>query len=342
MAQKSKARFRDLVPTFGLLTPGKLNSITDVEGVTVGHRTIRKSDSVRTGVTVIDPGQPQLFAKKIPAAISVGNGFGKLAGYTQVEELGTLETPIALTNTLAVGPVLQGLVQLTLNREEITLPSTINAVVGETNDGIVNDIHSINVKPVDVSRAYENRNKHVIEGCVGAGTGTRCYSWKGGIGTSSRMVTLQQRQYTFGVLMQTNFGGALTILGQPVHESLKQNDFKLPPHDEGSCMIIIATDAPLDTRQLKRIANRSFLGLARTGSVLSHGSGDYAIAFSTNRSGLPHEAGVCIEDDQLNQFFLAVTEATEECVYNALTAAETTTGRDGNVLERLPIEELYE
>lgn len=340
MPYMQKTRFRDIVTPFGLLSPGEHNSITDVTGVTVGHQTIRKEDGVRTGVTVIDPGPQQLFANKLPAAISVGNGFGKLAGYTQIAELGTLETPIALTNTLAVGPVLQGLVELTLRREEISLPSTINGVVGETNDGILNDIHTINVKPEDVQTAYENRGKVVAEGCVGAGTGTRCYSWKGGIGTSSRIITVQGKQYTVGVLMQTNFGGALTILGQPVHESLQKNDFKLPPHDDGSCMMVIATDAPLDARQLKRIAARAFLGLARTGSILAHGSGDYAIAFSTNRSGLSDEAGACVDDNHLNQFFLAVTEATEECVYNALAAAETTVGRDGNVLERLPIEQL--
>jgi D-aminopeptidase len=340
MNHKNKRRFRDLTTPFGLLAPGERNSITDVNGITVGHQTIQEGERVRTGVTVIDPGIRQLFTSKLPVAISVGNGFGKLAGYTQVEELGTLETPIALTNTLAVGPVLQGLIELTLGREDISLPTTINGVVGETNDGIVNDIHTIRVKPSDVTIAYENCSEVVGEGCVGAGTGTRCYSWKGGIGTSSRVITIEGKQYTVGVLLQTNFGGALTILGQPVHESLQQNDFKLPPHDDGSCMIIVATDAPLDARQLRRVASRSFLGLARTGSVLAHGSGDYAIAFSTNRTGLVSESGVCVADDHLNQFFLAATEATEECVYNALCAAETTYGRDGNVLERLPIEEL--
>lgn len=340
MPYMQKTRFRDIVTPFGLLSPGEHNSITDVQGVTVGQQTIKKGDSVRTGVTVIDPGQQQPFANKLPAAISVGNGFGKLAGYTQIAELGTLETPIALTNTLAVGPVLQGLVELTLKREEISLPTTINGVVGETNDGILNDIHTINVKPEDVQTAYENRGKVVAEGCVGAGTGTRCYSWKGGIGTSSRIITVQGKQYTVGVLMQTNFGGALTVLGQPVHESLKKNDFKLPPHDDGSCMIVVATNAPLDSRQLRRVANRAFLGLARTGSVLAHGSGDYAIGFSTDRSGLSDQSGACVADNDLNEFFLAATEATEECVYNALFAAETTTGRDGNVLERLPIEKI--
>lgn len=340
MAKLPNKRFRNLVPEFGLLQPGKQNSITDVKGVLVGHKTIKKGSTVRTGVTVIDPGQERLFAKKLPAAIAVGNGFGKLAGYTQVEELGTLETPIALTNTLAVGPVLQGLVELTLAREQIDLPTTINGVVGETNDGIVNDIHSINVKPKDVMEAYEARSECVEEGCVGAGTGTRCYSWKGGIGTASRIATIKQKKYTVGVLMQTNFGGALTLLGKPVYHTLQKNDFNIPPKEDGSCMIVIATDAPLDARQLKRLAARSFLGLARTGAVLANGSGDYGIAFSTNRSGLSDAAGACLADDDLNQLFLAVVEATEECVYNALTAAETTVGRDGNTLERLAIETL--
>jgi len=340
MSQKNTKRFREIIPDFGLLAPGKRNSITDVAGVMVGHITIKKGADIRTGVTVIDPGQKNLFLKKLPAAIAVGNGFGKLAGYTQVAELGTLETPIALTNTLAVGPVLQGLVELTLSREKIELPSTVNGVVGETNDGLVNNIHAISIKPKDVQIAYENRSASVEEGCVGAGTGTRCFSWKGGIGTASRVVSIQKKKYTVGVLMQTNFGGALTILGKPVYQDLGKNDFNLEPKDDGSCMIVLATDAPLDARQLKRVAARTFMGLARTGSVLAHGSGDYAIAFSTDRAGLSDSVGACISDDHLNQLFLAATEATQECVYNALAAAETTSGRDGNVLEKLNLEEI--
>lgn len=339
---KTRTRFRDHGFRTGLLQPGLRNTIADVAGVRVGHVTKREGTSVRTGVTVIDPGVPHLFRHKLPAAVAIGNGFGKLVGVTQLQELGTLETPIALTNTLAVGRVSRGLVDLTIRETKDLAPTeTINAVVGETNDGLLNEIHANTLVEEDVLSAYEARSGRVEIGCVGAGTGTRAFSWKGGIGTASRVVRVQEQQWRVGVLVQTNFGGALAMLGVPVGQLLGKTDFDhILKSGDGSCMIVVATDALLSARQLERIARRTFLGLARTGSVLSHGSGDYAIAFSTSRAGLEGsgETGHCLRDEDLTAFFLATVEATEESVYDALWMATTTTGRDGNTLEALPIE----
>lgn len=337
-------RFHEYNLNQNFLKNGVKNSIADVPSVAVGHLTKIENEDVRTGVTVIDPGVANLFSEKIPAAISVGNGFGKLAGYTQVEELGTIETPIALTNTLAVGPVTRGIINLTLKKEVLKTETTINAVVGETNDGILNNIHESSISPEDVILAYENKKADFEIGCVGAGAGTRCFSWKGGIGTSSKIIPAETGTFTLGVLAQTNFGGSLVIHGVPIGRILNKNDFNLNQKikNDGSCMIVIATDAPLSARQLKRLASRAFLGLARTGSIMANGSGDYAIAFSTSRNGLEswENQRSCLNDTVLTNFFLGCVEAVEESVYDALFAAENTTGRNGNVLSALPKEEV--
>jgi D-aminopeptidase len=334
-------RFRDHGFKPGMLPTGRRNRISDVPGVTVGHVTRVEGDDIRTGVTVIAPGIANLFHDKLPAAVAIGNGFGKITGVTQVNELGTLETPIALTNTLAVGPAMQGLIELVLEiTPDIGQETTINAVVGETNDGIVNDIHRIAVTPADIIAAYRARRRNFALGSVGAGTGTCAFSFKGGIGSASRIVRIGRRKYTVGALLQTNFGGALTILGVPVGRMLGRTSFDrfLPTRPDGSCMMVLATDAPLSARQLGRLARRAPLGLALTGSVLAHGSGDYAIAFSTNRAGIEGAgAGGCLPDSELNPFFLAAVEAVEESVYDSLFAAITVTGRDNHKLEQIPV-----
>lgn len=341
--QNPKKRFRDYGFIPGSLPVGKNNAITDVKGVLVGHTTKVEGEDIRTGVTIVDPGISNLFRNKLPAAVAVGNGFGKLTGITQVEELGTLETPIALTNTLAVGPVMRAIVDIVIaETPDILETETINSVVGETNDGILNNIHKDVITKEDVWNAYRSRSRNTKTGNIGAGTGTRAFSWKGGIGTSSRMLRVERKKYTLGILAQTNFGGALNILGVPVGSILGKTDFDgfLHPTGDGSCMIVIATDAPLTARQLQRVAKRAFVGLARTGSVLSHGSGDYAIAFSTNRNGLESMEGKGVNDQELTKFFLGVAEAVEESVYDALFAAETLQGRNQKVLEKLPIQEV--
>ena len=261
-----------------------------------------------------------------------------------MNELGTLETPIALTNTLAVGPVMQGLIELVLKITENLDPSkTVNAVVGETNDGFLNDIQRIVISGNDVASAYENRCSEFDLGSVGAGTGTRTFGWKGGIGSSSRIATISGREYTVGALLQTNFNGALTIMGVPVGKLLGKTSFDgfAPSGGDGSCMMILATDAPLSSRQLGRLARRAPLGLARTGSILAHGSGDYAIAFSTNRAGIDGPgSGDRLPDNELNPLFLAVVESVEESVYDSLFSSETMTGRDNRKLEQIPIEKV--
>lgn len=338
-------RFRSYGFDPGLLPTGARNMISDIPGVMVGHLTRIEGADIRTGVTVIDPGRPNLFHDKLPVAVAVGNGFGKLVGVTQIQELGTLETPIALTNTLAVGPVMHGLVELVLaTTGDLESATTINAVVGETNDGLVNDIHRIVVSSTDVAAAHRARTPDFELGSVGAGTGTSAFGWKGGIGSASRTVTVDGRELAVGALLQTNFGGNLTIMGVPVGELLRRTGPDPSPHNprgDGSCMIVLATDAPLSARQLGRLARRAMLGLARTGSVLDHGSGDYAIAFSTDRAGVEGSgAGDCLPDTALGPFFLAVVEAVEESVYDSLFAAAPITGRGGRVLDQLPISEV--
>jgi D-aminopeptidase len=334
-------RFRDYGFKPGLLKTGNLNKITDVSSVLVGHLTKIEGDKIRTGVTVIDPGTKNLFHKKLPAAVYVGNGFGKMTGVTQINELGTLETPIALTNTLAVGPVMQGLVELVLKRTKNLLPkTTVNAVVGETNDGIVNEIHRIAISSKNVDAAFKMRTKDFELGSVGAGTGTCAFSFKGGIGSASRIIRITGKDYTVGALLQTNFGGDLTIMGVPVGRLLGKTDFDnfLSEQNSGSCMMILATDAPLSSRQLGRIARRAVLGLGRTGSIMGHGSGDYAVAFSTNRAGVEgSSSGKRLSDNELNPIFLAAIETVEESVYDSMFTSETITGRDHNKLEQIPV-----
>ncbi len=320
---------------------GKGNKISDVPGVRVGHVTKVEGENVRTGVTIVDPGIQNLFRNKIPGAIAVGNGYGKLTGITQVEELGTIEAPIGLTSTLSVGAALQGIVTILSGREALGPIDGPNVVVGEVNDGFLNDIHVDSINVEDVENAYKNLTEDFSVGNVGGGTGSRAFSWKGGIGSSSRVIKVENKTYTLGVLVQTNYGGSLSIAGVPVGKLLGETDFDefLPGNLGGSCMVALATDAPFSSRQLKRIAQRTFLGLARTGSVISPTSGDYAIAFSTNRAGVEGVGTkMLLPDSVLYRFFLTAVEATEEAVYDALFAAETMRGRDGNVRDAIPVE----
>src|SRR5262245_12452582 len=286
---EDRPRLRDLGVRPGILPAGKWNAITDVPGVRVGHRTIVEGDSIRTGVTAILPHAGNLFQKKVPAAVYVGNGFGKAAGFLQVRELGNIESPIVLTNTLAVGTAIEAVVGWTLTQPGNEQVRSVNAVVGETNDGFLNDIRARRVTGKDVLAAIEaaaaSSPGPVAEGSVGAGTGTSALGWKGGIGTSSRVLPERLGGYVLGALVQSNFGGVLTIDGARVGEALGRYDFKSEvapgPAGDGSCMIVIATDAPLSSRNLERIARRAVMGLARAGSYMGNGSGDFVIAFST-------------------------------------------------------------
>jgi D-aminopeptidase len=354
-AQERRPRARDLNVTPGIYPPGALNAITDVAGVRVGHTTLVKGDTVRTGVTAILPHGGNLFREKVAGAVFVGNAFGKLAGSTQVDELGTIETPIVLTNTLGVGTALEAVVSWTLAQEGNLNVRSVNALVGETNDGGLNNIRSLPITRDDVLAAIrEAREGPVAEGSVGAGTGTRCFSWKGGIGTASRVLPARSGGYTIGVIVQTNFGGILTIAGVPVGQELARDsgaassrrEVAAAPAD-GSCMIVVATDAPVDARDLKRIAARAVFALARTGSSYSNGSGDYAIAFSTSSELRQHlgENGprprAILAPDAVSPLFQAVLEATEEAVYNSLFQATTVTG-NGQTAEAIPVERVRE
>ncbi|NOR34263.1 MAG: S58 family peptidase, partial [Bacteroidales bacterium] len=336
----------------GILMPGKWNAITDVEGVSVGHTTLIQGNSVRTGVTVIRPHPGNIFMEKVPAAVSVGNGFGKAIGFTQVRELGNLETPVALTNTLSVFTVADALVDLTLSLPGNESVRSVNPVAGETNDGWLNDIRGRHVKKQHLLEALDNASEGPVEeGNVGAGTGTLCLGFKGGIGTSSRKLQEAQGSYTVGVLVQTNFGGILTIRGAPVGEELKHHYLakEIAHQVDGSCMIVIATDAPLSARNLERLAKRSFLALGRVGSFMSNGSGDYAIAFSTHpdcriayHQDQPVESSPELGNDSMSPLFLAVVEATEEAIYNSLFKAEDMTGQNGRMEGALPLERTLE
>ncbi len=349
---QERGRARDFGIEPGILQPGKWNAITDVKGVSVGHRTLIIGDSVRTGVTVIRPHAGNLFMEKVPAAVSVGNGFGKAVGFTQIRELGNLETPIALTNTLSVFTAADALVDHMLSLPGNEAVRSVNPVAGETNDGWLNDIRGKHVTKEHVLEAlFSASGGPMEEGNVGAGTGTLCMGFKGGIGTSSRKVSEAQGNYTVGVLVQTNFGGILTLQGAPVGEELKNHYLaKNSMHQvDGSCMIVIATDAPLSARNLERLAKRSFLALGRVGSFMSNGSGDYAIAFSTHPecriSYHPEEAlkfSPELGNDGMSPLFLAVVEATEEAIYNALFMAQDISGQKGRLEKALPLERTLE
>ena len=342
---EQRPRARDLGIAPGVLRPGPLNAITDVAGVAVGHVTLIEGEAIRTGVTAILPHPGNLFQDKTPAGFAAGNGFGKFAGSTQIEELGEIETPIILTNTLSVAEGIAGAVAWTLAQPGNEAVVSVNAVVGETNDGVLNDIRGRHVTAAHVLAAIAaSAPGPVAEGCVGAGTGTQAFGWKGGIGTSSRLLPGSLGGHAVGVLVQTNYGGILSMGGAPVGRALGQYFLKdrIDDHGgDGSVVIVIATDAPLSDRNLKRLAQRAFLGLGRTGSCMANGSGDYALAFST-AAGVRRTAGRrSIEDwpnDAMSPLFQAVVEATEEAVCNAMLRAVTITGHQGRRLEAIPPE----
>jgi D-aminopeptidase len=356
-SSNARPRASDLGLKVGILPTGSLDAITDVAGVEVGHTTISRGDDIRTGVTAVLPHSGNLYREKVPGAVFAGNGFGKLVGSTQVDEMGDIETPILLTSTTSVPRVADALISymLALAGNEDVL--SINPLVGETNDGYLNDIRGRHITPDDVFAAIKNaKSGPVEEGSVGAGTGTVAFGFKGGIGTSSRRLPPKLGGYTVGVLVQTNFGGVLTIAGAPVGRELGryylreelQQQGGVTDRGNGSVMIVVATDAPMDPRNLKRLAARAWLGVARTGSSASNGSGDYAIAFSTapqvrirtQEKALSRRVEV-LTNDAMSPLFLAVIEATEEAIYNSLFRAETTTGR-GHTVEALPIEKTVE
>jgi D-aminopeptidase len=351
-SQQARPRARDLGLAPGVFEPGPLDAITDVAGVRVGQVTLVAGERVRTGVSAVLPHGGNLFQEKVPGAVFVGNAFGKLAGSTQVRELGTIETPIVLTNTLAVGTAVQAVVAFTLAQPGNENVRSVNAVVGETNDGELNDIRSFPVRPEDVRDAIRSATAGpVLEGSVGAGTGTVAFGWKGGIGTASRRLPERLGGYTLGVLVQANFGGVLVMDGVPVGRELGRYAFAPPrsasardaARPDGSCMIVVATDAPLRPRDLERLAARAVFGLARTGSSYSNGSGDYAIAFSTAPGLRVHpgqeapQVGAVLPTDALSPLFEAALEATEEAVLNALLRATTVTG-SGRTVEAIPID----
>jgi D-aminopeptidase len=341
----------------GILQPGPLNAITDVAGVAVGHTTIIRGDNIRTGVTAILPHSGNLYREKVPGAIFVSNGFGKLTGSTQVDEIGDIETPVLLTSTTSVPLVADALITYMLalpGNEEVL---SINPVVDETNDGYLSDIRGRHITPSDVFAAIKNaKSGPVEEGAVGAGTGTVAFGWKGGIGTASRHLPANLGGYTLGVLVQTNFGGVLTIAGAPVGQELGQyylrkelqQSANVKDKADGSCMIVVATDAPLDARNLQRLAARALLALARTGTSASNGSGDYAIAFSTAPQVRIHATDKSptrhievLTNDAMSPLFQAAIESTEEAVYNSMLKAITMTG-NGHTVEALPIDRTVE
>jgi D-aminopeptidase len=350
----SRPRARDIGLRIGILPTGQLNAITDVKGVTVGHVTLVKGDNVRTGVTAVLPHAGNLFQEKVPGAVFVANGYGKLAGSTQVNELGEIETPILLTSTLSVPKVADFLLDHMLALPGNENVQSVNPLVAETNDGFLNDIRGRHITREDVFAALSGaRSGSVEEGSVGAGTGTVAFGWKGGIGTSSRKLPVSLGGYTVGVLVQSNFGGVLTIDGAPVGVELgkyylkdalaggnSRSQIRDPKSADGSIIIVIATDAPLDHRQLKRLAIRSISGLARTGASMTNGSGDYAIAFSTaNRiNALDKVRNIqVVGNDAMSPLFQAVIEATEEAILNSLFKATTTTGKEKRTVEALPL-----
>ncbi len=342
-------RARDFGIDIGVFKTGKLNAITDVPGVKVGHFTLNKGINIHTGVTAILPHSENIFQNKVPAAIFIGNGFGKLTGYSQVEELGNLETPIILTNTLAVAPAIEALIDYTYSFPENFNVKSVNAVVGETNDGALNDIKArVLTRENMLTSLSEAKGGPVQEGNVGAGTGTQCLSFKGGIGTSSRILPKSKGGFTVGVLVQSNFGGVLQINGLPVGKELGKHKFsKLDQiyKEDGSCMMVVITDAPLNAKNLKRLASRAMLGLSRTGGMAANGSGDYVIAVSTAIDlRIPHETKESFEafrvlrNNDLDMLFESVIEATEEAIINSLFAAKPMEGFQNSKAESLPID----
>jgi D-aminopeptidase len=347
--QSPRVRARELGVAPGIFAPGHRNAITDVEGVAVGQVTVIEGDSVRTGVTAILPHNGNLYRDRVPAALHVGNGFGKLLGVTQLRELGELETPILLTCTLCVWKAADAMVEWLLGRPGMDQVRSINAVVGETNDGILNDIRARPIRAEHVRKALESAGPTVDEGSVGAGTGTVAFGWKGGIGTSSRVLPQSLGGWTVGVLVQTNFGGILQVMGAPVGRELGRYSFQRDVGSDGgdgSIMMVVATDAPLSDRNLGRLAARAMMGLARTGSFAGNGSGDYAIAFSTSpsvrRSFDAKRLSIQeLANDETSGLFEAVVEATEEAIYNSLFKATSVTG-SGRTIEALPMDRVRE
>jgi D-aminopeptidase len=358
LSLQERPRIREFGIKTGILDPGPLNAITDVAGVKVGHVTLIEGDHIRTGVTAILPHEGNIFQDKVPAAVYVANGFGKLTGTTQIEELGNLETPIVLTNTLSVPTAADAVIDYILSLPQNGGVGSVNPVVGETNDGWLNDIRGRHVKREHVLEAIQSaKSGPVEEGGVGAGTGTICYNYKGGIGTSSRKLAAQRGGYTVGVLVQTNHGGVFQINGIFIDRKLGESpamgqpepNAEFGPVSEGSCMVVVATDAPLDSRNLKRLAKRALLGIARTGGYYSGGSGDYAIAFSTAKDvRIPHSASgptqtvTLLRNEQMSQLFLAAAEATEEAILNSLFKAKTMKGKNGHTAQALPLEKIKE
>lgn len=341
-------RMRDYGIKYGIFKTGENNAITDVKGVTVGHVTLVEGDSVHTGVTAIVPHQGNIFRNKVPASFFVGNGFGKLAGTTQIKELGNIETPIILTNTLSIAAGLDALIDYTLAQKGNESIGSVNGVVGETNDGGLNDIRGRHVTKEHVLQAIANASSgRVAEGNVGAGTGTICFGFKGGIGTSSRVLPKSYGGYTVGVLVQSNYGGVLEIAGVPVGQMLEHYSFRdaVLQDVDGSCMMVVATDAPLDSRNLERLAKRAMMGLAKTGGIASNGSGDYVIAFSVCPENLINEktefyTPKLMHNDDLSPLCEAVIEATAEALWNSLFAAKTTKGINGKIVNSIPVEKV--
>lgn len=352
---QERPRARDIGLAPGVFSPGPLNAITDVDGVRVGHVTLVEGDDVRTGVTAIVPHEGRLFHDKVAGGVFVGNAFGKLAGALQVLELGTIETPIVLTNTLSVAAGIAGVVEWTLTQPGNEDVRSVNALVGETNDAGLNDIRAMRVTARHVRDAIEGARPGVVEeGSIGAGTGTRAFGWKGGIGTASRRLPVESGGYTLGVLVQSNYGGVLTMGGAPVGRALGRHayasaDALKRPGDlgDGSCMIVVATDAPLDARDLNRLAARAVFALARTGSSYSNGSGDFAIAFSTHPASRVRHGDTAaatksvLPTDAVSPLFQATLEATEEAVYNSLLRATAVTSRFGTA-EAIPVDRVRE
>lgn len=346
----SQERVRDYGIRIGVFKTGEFNAITDVPGVKVGHLTLIQGDDIRTGVTAIIPHEGNIFRHKVPAAIYVGNGFGKLAGYTQVRELGNIETPIILTNTLSISSGLDALITYTLSQEGNANIGSVNGIVGETNDGGLNNIRARAIKPEHVLKAIENaKSGKVEEGGVGAGTGTICFGYKGGIGTSSRVIPESLGGYTVGVLVQSNYGGVLEVAGVQVGQLLQKYDYRtnVMQDVDGSCMIVVITDAPLTSRNLERLAKRAIMGLAKTGGIASNGSGDYVIALSVAKENLVDESTQYyypkeLQNEDVSPLFLATIEATEEALLNSLFVAKTMKGYKGRVVEELPVEKIIE